>query len=176
MKVALYARVSKAHSHQDPEVQLRELREWAKTNKHKIAAEYVDRGVSGAKERRPQLDEMMRHAEQGRFEAIVVWKLDRFARSTRHLHNALHELNGWGVSLVSKMDHFDLATPIGKLLFTLFAMIAEFERDIITERIRAGLKHARAKGHRPGRKIDPIKGPSKTTLWREQQRRTRKSA
>lgn len=124
----------------------------------------------GRKKNAPISDEMMRHAEQGRFEAIVVWKLDRFARSVRHLHNALHELQGWDVDLISLKDQFDLSTPIGKLIFTLFAMIAEFERDIITERIQAGLRHARAKGHKPGPKIDPKRGPCRMTLWREQQR------
>jgi DNA invertase Pin-like site-specific DNA recombinase len=166
MKVALYARVSKLHTHQDPEVQLRDLRAWCATQKHTIVAEYVDKGVSGAKEKRPQLDEMMRHAEHGRFEAVVVWKLDRFARSVRHLHNAAHELSGWDVALISFKDNFDLSTPMGKAMFTVMAMVAELERDIIAERIKAGLRNARAKGHQPGRKIDPVKGPSRTTLWR----------
>lgn len=166
MKVALYARVSKLHTHQDPEVQLRDLREWCKLHTHKVVAEYVDRGISGAKQRRPKLDEMMLHAEHGRFEAIAVWKLDRFARSVRHLLNAAHELQGWGVALISKQDQIDLSTPMGKAMFTIIAAIAELERDIITERINAGLRHARAKGHRPGRKIDPKRGPSRTTRWR----------
>lgn len=165
MKVALYARVSKATGHQDPEVQLRDLRIWCGTQHHTIIAEYVDR-LSGAKDKRPSLDEMMRHAEQGRFEAIVVWKLDRYARSVRHLHNAVHELQQWDVALISMKDNFDLSTPMGKAMFTVMAMVAELERDIIAERIKAGLRHARAKGHTPGRKIDPEKGPSRTTLWR----------
>lgn len=166
MKVALYARVSKLHSHQDPEVQLRDLRTWCKSHSHQVISEYVDRGISGAKEKRPKLDELMRHAEQGRFEAIVVWKLDRFARSVRHLHNAAHELKGWNVALISYKDNFDLSTPMGKAMFTIMAMVAELERDLTTERIHAGLRHARAKGHRPGPKIDPKRGPSRMTLWR----------
>lgn len=170
MNIALYARVSKLHSHQDPEVQLGELRAWALVHQHKIIAEYVDRGVSGAKEKRPKLDEMMRHAEHGRFEAIVVWKLDRFARSVRHLHNAVHELKAWDVALISFKDNFDLSTPMGKAMFTVMAMVAELERDIITERIKAGLRHARSKGHVPGPKIDPKKGPSRTTRWRHAQK------
>lgn len=170
MNVALYARVSKLQSHQDPEVQLRELRAWSEAHKHKITAEYVDRGISGAKEKRPKLDEMMQHAKHGRFDAIVVWKLDCFARSVRHLHNAVHDLRGWDVALISHKDNFDLSTPMGKAMFTVMAMVAELERDIIAERIRAGLKHARAKGHLPGRKIDPVKGPSRTTRWRRRQK------
>jgi DNA invertase Pin-like site-specific DNA recombinase len=172
MNVALYARVSKLHSHQDPEVQLRDLRAWCAGQKHIIVAEYVDRGVSGAKEKRPKLDEMMRHAEQGRFEAVGVWKLDRFARSVRHLHNAVHQLQGWDVALISFKDNFDLSTAMGKAMFTVIAMVAELERDIIAERIKAGLRHARAKGHIPGRKIDPKKGPSRTTLWRRRSKST----
>lgn len=168
MKVALYARVSKLHTHQDPEVQLRDLRIYCEAQKHQIVAEFADRGVSGAKEKRPKLDEMMRSAQQGRFDAIVVWKLDRFARSVRHLHNAVHELAGWEVALISYKDNFDLSTPMGKAMFTVMAMVAELERDLIAERIKAGLRNAKAKGHAPGRKIDPAKGPSRTTLWRRQ--------
>jgi DNA invertase Pin-like site-specific DNA recombinase len=166
MKVALYARVSKLHTHQDPEVQLRDLRAWCSTRKDQVIAEYVDRGISGAKEKRPKLDEMMKHAEQGRFQAVIVWKLDRFARSVRHLHNAAHDLAGWDVALISFKDNFDLSTPMGKAMFTVMAMVAELERDIIAERIKAGLRHAKAKGHASGPKIDPAKGPSRTTLWR----------
>jgi DNA invertase Pin-like site-specific DNA recombinase len=112
---------------------------------------------------------MMRHAEQGSFEAVVVWKLDRFARSVRHLHNAVHELKSCDVALISFKDNFDLSTAMGKAMFTVMAMVAELERDIISERIKAGLRHARAKGHKPGRKIDLAKGPSRTTQWRRRQ-------
>lgn len=169
MKVALYARVSKLHSHQDPEVQLRDLRAWCTQHRHTIVSEYVDRGISGAKEKRPQLDAMMKHAEQGSFEAVVVWKLDRFARSVRHLHNAVHDLKACDVALISFRDNFDLSTAMGKAMFTVMAMVAELERDIISERIKAGLRHARSKGHKPGRKIDIAKGPSRTTQWRRRQ-------
>lgn len=168
MKVALYARVSKLHSHQDPEVQLRDLRIWCKANDHKIIEEYVDRGVSGAKSSRPQLDRMMQDACRGRkdIEAIVVWRLDRFGRSAQHLHNAVAELKEAKIQFVSVKDGFDLTTPVGKLMFALLGAFAEFERNIIAERIEAGLRTARAKGHRPGRKIDPVKGPSRRTLAR----------
>jgi DNA invertase Pin-like site-specific DNA recombinase len=168
MKVALYARVSKLHTHQDPEVQLRELRAWCSMNSHKIVAEYVDKGVSGAKASRPQLDKLMRDAIKGLrdIDAVVVWRLDRFGRSLRHLQNAIAELHGAGVSFVSLKDGFDLTTPLGKVLFAILGAFAEFERDVIAERIKAGLRNAKAKGHVPGPKIDPRKGPSRTTLWR----------
>lgn len=168
MKVALYARVSKLHSHQDPEVQLRELREWAKLHSHAIVAEYVDRGVSGAKASRPQLDRLMRDATKGLrdFEAVVVWRLDRFGRSLQHLQNAIALLRDAKVGFISLKEGFDLTTPMGKAFFGMLGVFAEFERDVIAERIRAGLRSAKAKGHVPGPKIDPAKGPSRMTLWR----------
>lgn len=168
MKIALYARVSKLHSHQDPEVQLRELRAWCASQKHTIIAEYVDRGVSGAKASRPQLDRLMREATKGLrdIDTVLVWRLDRFGRSLQHLQNAIATLRDAKVGFISLKEGFDLTTPMGKAFFGMLGVFAEFERDVIAERIRAGLRNAKAKGHLPGRKIDPKKGPSRTTLWR----------
>jgi DNA invertase Pin-like site-specific DNA recombinase len=170
MNVALYARVSKVGEHvkQDPEMQLGELRAWCLKNDHKIVFEYVDRGVSGAKASRPQLDRLMRDAQKGLrdFECIVVWRLDRFGRSLQHLQNAIAALKDAKISFVSIKEGFDLTTPMGKAFFGMLGVFAEFERDVIAERIKAGLKAAKAKGSVPGRKIDPNKGPSRTTLWR----------
>lgn len=172
MNLALYARVSKANSHQDPEVQLGELRAWCKEKGHKIAGEYVDRGISGAKSSRPQLDKLMRDATRGLvdIDAVLVWRLDRFGRSLRHLQNAIAELRDAKVNFISLKEGFDLTTPIGKVFVAMLGAFAEFERDVIAERIVAGLKAAKAKGRRPGRKIDPRRGPSRTTLWRMQQK------
>jgi len=189
MKVALYARVStdkceicgkkpSAHTSssthefrgQDPEVQLRELRDWCAANKHTVVHEYVDRGVSGAKTSRPHLDELMAAAAQGlrEIEAVVVLRLDRFGRSVQHLHAAVGKLLDAKVEFVSVKDNFDLTTPMGKLLFGILAVFAEFERNVIAERTKDGLKKARAvEGHIPGRKIDLAKGPSRTTRWRQ---------
>jgi DNA invertase Pin-like site-specific DNA recombinase len=168
MKFALYARVSKLHGHQDPEVQLRELRAWCISQKHTIAAEYVDHGVSGAKTSRPQLDRLMRDATKGLrdIDAVLVWRLDRFGRSLQHLQNAIAILRDAKVGFVSLKEGFDLTTPMGKAFFGMLGVFAEFERDVIAERIRAGLRNAKAKGHLPGPKIDAKKGPSRTTLWR----------
>jgi len=168
MKLALYARVSKLHSHQDPEVQLRELRAWCAAHSHKIAAEYVDRGISGAKKSRPQLDKLMRDAVKGLqdIDAVLVWRLDRFGRSLQHLQNAIAALKDAKVGFISLKEGFDLTTPMGKAFFGMLGVFAEFERDVIAERIRAGLRMAKSKGHLPGPKIDPKKGPSRTTLWR----------
>ncbi len=168
MNIALYARVSKLHSHQDPEVQLRELRAWCSKEGHKISAEYVDHGVSGSKKSRPQLDKLMRDATRGlrNIDAVLVWRLDRFGRSLQHLQNAIGELRTAKIAFISLKEGFDLSNPMGKAFFGMLGVFAEFERDVIAERIRAGLRSAKAKGHVPGRKIDPKKGPSRTTRWR----------
>ena len=165
MKVALYARVSKAHTHQDPEAQLQPLREMCRTRGWDITHEYVDHGWSGAKESRPALDEMMADAERGRrdFKAIVVWKFDRFARSVRHLVNSLEKFQALKIDFVSLTESIDTSTPYGKLVFTILGAVAELERSLIAERIRNGMKKLGAK--KPGPKIGE-RGPSKTTLWR----------
>lgn len=149
--MALYARVSTADKGQDPELQLRELRARGQMSGWEIIGEYVDRGVSGARERRPELDRLMRDANRGAFEAVAVWKLDRFGRSLRHLVNALAELEARGIAFVSLRDNIDLSTPAGRLMFQIIGAMAEFERALIVERVRAGLAVARAKGKRLGR-------------------------
>jgi DNA invertase Pin-like site-specific DNA recombinase len=167
VKVALYARVSKLNSHQDPEVQLQPLRQLCTARGFEIVREYVDHGVSGTKERRPQLDELMTDATKGRrdFQAVLVWKFDRFARSVEHLLKALKTFDELGIGFISLTESIDTSTPYGKLIFTVLGAVAELERSLIVERIKSGLRHARAKGHIPGPKIG-AKGPSRTTLWR----------
>jgi DNA invertase Pin-like site-specific DNA recombinase len=152
MKIALYARVSTADKGQDPEMQLRELREYCERRGWSISAEHVDVGVSGAKDSRPQLNKLMADAKQRRFDAILVWKLDRFGRSLKHLVSALGEFEALGVAFISLRDSFDLTTPAGRLMFNMVASFAEFERDLIRERIKAGIANRRAKGFRVGRK------------------------
>lgn len=165
MKVALYARVSKAHTHQDPEAQLQPLREMCRTRGWVVVHEYVDHGWSGAKESRPALDELMSDAQQGRrdFEALACWKFDRFARSVKHLLRALEVFQGLGIAFISLTESVDTSTPYGKLVFTILGAVAELERSLIAERIRNGMKKQGAK--KPGPKIG-AKGPSRTTLWR----------
>jgi DNA invertase Pin-like site-specific DNA recombinase len=149
-RVALYARVSTSNGHQDPEMQLRELREYAKHRELTIIGEYVDR-LSGSKESRPALNRLMADASARKFDAVLVWKLDRFARSLKHLVNALAEFEALGVAFVSLRDNLDLSTPSGRLMFQIIGAMAEFERSLIQERVRAGLRNARAKGKRLGR-------------------------
>ena len=159
MKAAIYARVSTTNG-QDPEMQLRELREYCERRGWKIAGEYVDIGVSGSKDSRPELNRLMQAAQQREFDAVLVWKLDRFGRSLRHLVNALAELEALGVTFVSLKDNLDLSTPAGRLMFQIIGAMAEFERSLIVERVRAGLRNARAKGKtlgRPRRSVDAAK-------------------
>jgi DNA invertase Pin-like site-specific DNA recombinase len=132
-------------------MQLRELREYCKRRGWKVISEYVDSGISGAKERRPQLDKLMSDAHKRRFDAIAVWKFDRFARSVSHLLRALETFNALGIAFVSLSESIDTSTPAGKMVFTVLGAVAELERSLIGERVRAGLRNARAKGVRLGR-------------------------
>jgi DNA invertase Pin-like site-specific DNA recombinase len=150
IRVALYARVSTSNGHQDPEMQLRELRDYADRRGWTITQEYVDH-ISGSKDCRPALNQLMSDAQQRRFDVVLIWKLDRFGRSLRHLVNALAELESWGVAFASLRDNLDLGTPSGRLMFQIIGAMAEFERALIQERVRAGLRHALSKGTRLGR-------------------------
>lgn len=150
MRVAIYARVSTLNG-QNPETQLVELREYASRRGWQAAGEYVDAGVSGSKDSRPGLDRLMAHAHQRRFDAILVWKLDRFGRSLKHLVTAIAELEALGVVFVSLKDNWDLSTPSGRLMFQIVGAMAEFERELIRERIKAGMRRRRLEGLRMGR-------------------------
>jgi DNA invertase Pin-like site-specific DNA recombinase len=150
-RVALYARVSTSNGHQDPEMQLVELREHAQRRGWEITREYVDRGVSGSKESRPSLNRLIADAHGRKFDAVLVWKIDRWGRSLKHLVTTLADLDAYGVAFVSLRDNLDLSTPSGRLMMQLLGAMAEFERALIQERVRAGLAHARAKGRRLGR-------------------------
>src|ERR1700675_671650 len=149
-RVALYARVSTSNGQQDPEMQLRVLREYAKHREMTIVGEYIDR-MTGSKDSRPSLNRLMADAGQRKFDAVLVWKLDRFGRSLRHLVNALAELEALGLTFISLRDNLDLSTPSGRLMFQIIGAMAEFERSLIQERVKAGLRNAKAKGKRLGR-------------------------
>ena len=150
MRVALYARVSTVNGQQDPEMQLRELREYCTRRGWEISGEYVDH-ISGARDKRPALDRLMVDAHRRRFDAVVVWKFDRFARSTSHLLRALESFRDLGVEFVSLTEAVDTTTDAGKMVFVVLAAVAELERSLIVERVKAGLRNARAKGKRLGR-------------------------
>src|SRR3984957_17390089 len=150
-RVAIYARVSTANSGQSPETQLRELREHAQRRGWNIICEYVDEGISGAKDRRPALDRLMADAHRRKFDLLVVWKFDRFARSVSHLLRALDPFRALGIDFVSLSESLDTATPAGRMVFTVLGAVAELERSLIVERVKAGLRNARAKGKGLGR-------------------------
>lgn len=150
MKAFLYARVSTVDKEQNPEVQLHELREYCQRRKWEIGAEFVDK-MSGTKSQRPQWQEMLRLVRQRRCDAVVVFRFNRFARSTRELVNWLEEFEALGIEFVSLHESIDTSTPIGKLVFKITAAIAEFEVDIIRENVRAGLLHAKSRGKSLGR-------------------------
>jgi DNA invertase Pin-like site-specific DNA recombinase len=150
MRAALYARISTTNG-QSPEMQLRELREYCKRRGWKIAGEYTDEGISGAKDRRPELDKLMADAHRRKFDVVAVWKFDRFARSVSHLLRALDTFRVLGIEFVSLSESLDTATPAGRMVFTVLGAVAELERSLIGERVRAGLRNARAKGVRLGR-------------------------
>ena len=150
MRVALYARVSTTNG-QSPQMQLSELREYASRRGWKVSAEYVDSGVSGARERRPELDKLWVDCRRRKVDAVVVYRYDRFARSLRQLVNALEEFRALDIQFVSLHEGVDTSTPNGRLVFGIFASIAEFERELIRSRVRSGLAAAKAKGKRLGR-------------------------
>lgn len=151
LRVAIYARVSTINHGQDAGMQTRELREYCERRGWTVASEYVDAGISGAKEKRPQLDKLMVEAHRRRFDAVIVWRFDRFARSVSHLLRALETFNALGIAFVSLSEQMDTTTPTGRMIFTVLGAVAELERSLIVERVKAGLRNARAKGKRLGR-------------------------
>ena len=148
MRAAVYARVSTLD--QEPENQLQELRRYVEARGWSVV-EYVDRGVSGAKDRRPALDQLLADAKRRRFDVLVCWRLDRLGRNLRHLITLLDDLQAVGVAFVSLAEGIDATTPAGKLQMHILGAIAEFERERIRERVLAGLQRARTQGRRLGR-------------------------
>ncbi|MBI2390059.1 MAG: recombinase family protein [Deltaproteobacteria bacterium] len=155
-RVALYARVST--SDQRADLQLHDLRRLAEQRGWKVVGEYVDLGVSGAKDRRPELDRLVKDAHKGRFDVLAIWKLDRLARSVRHLIMLGDEMRALGVDLVSVQDTLDTTTPSGRFTFHVLGAVAELERELIRERTVAGVAAAKRRGvrlGRPGFALDP---------------------
>jgi DNA invertase Pin-like site-specific DNA recombinase len=147
-RAALYMRVSTVDQH--PETQLHDLRAMAAQRGFGIVAEFTDR-ISGAKARRPGLDQMMRDARRGRFDVVMVWASDRIARSTRHFLEVLDELNRLGVEFASFREQIDTGGPLGRAIVVIIGAIAELERNLIVERVRAGMRRAKLEGQRIGR-------------------------
>jgi DNA invertase Pin-like site-specific DNA recombinase len=166
-RVALYARISTSNHGQDVTMQTRELREYVGRRGWTVAGEYVDVGISGTKDRRPELDKLMADALRRRFDSVIVWKFDRFARSVSHLLRALVTFQALGIHFVSLSESLDTSTPAGKMVFTVLGAVAELERSLIVERVKAGLRNAKAKGKRLGRPRSILDG-SKVARLRAQ--------
>lgn len=149
-RAAIYCRTSTVDQH--PETQEIELREFAQQRGFQIVEEYVDHGVSSTKARRPALDRLLKDAHRHRFEAVLVWSSDRLARSTKHFLQVLDELSELGVQFISQREAIDTDGPLGRAIIVIISAIAELERSLIVERVRAGMRRAKLEGRRIGRK------------------------
>ena len=147
-RVAIYARVSTAD--QSTESQLLDLRRYVRERGWELFNEFCDNGVSGTTDSRPALNELMNAAKKRKFDAVLVWRFDRFARSTRHLINALEEFKNLGIDFVSYQENIDTSSPLGSAIFTIISAVAQLERDIIAERVKAGLRKAVENGKKLG--------------------------
>ena len=148
-RVALYARVSTTD--QSTDSQLLDLRRYTQERNWHVFREYCDNGISGTKDSRPALNELMNDAKKRRFDVVLVWRFDRFARSTKHLILALEEFKNLGIDFVSYQENIDTSSPLGSAIFTIISAVAQLERDIIAERVKAGLRRAKAQGKKLGR-------------------------
>ena len=148
-KIAIYCRVSTTEQSTDP--QLLDLRKYVSDRGWQCFKEYCDNGISGTTDSRPALNELMDDARKRRFDMVLVWRFDRFARSTRHLINALEEFKNLGIDFVSYQENIDTSSPLGSAIFTIISAVAQLERDIIAERVKAGLRRARVNGKQLGR-------------------------
>ena len=148
-RAALYLRVSTVD--QNPEMQRIELRQLVQQRGWRIVYEYVDHGISGARERRPQLDRLLKDVHRGQVDVVVVWAFDRMARSVHHLLDVLAKLQAANVQFVSLRESIDTAGPLGRAVTIIIGAIAELERSLIVERVKAGMRRAKLEGRRLGR-------------------------
>lgn len=148
-RAVLYLRVSTVDQH--PETQGIELRQFAKQRGYEIVEEYVDHGISGTKVRRPALDHLLKDAHRRRFDVVLVWSCDRLARSTKHFLQVLDELNELGIQFLSQREAIDTEGPLGRAIVVIVSAVAELERSLIVERVRAGMRRAKLEGRRIGR-------------------------
>jgi len=161
-RAAIYARVSTVGAGQDPGMQIAELKEYCSRRGWEISGEYVDVGISGAKDSRPELNRLMADAHRRAIDIVVCWKFDRFARSVSHLLKALETFRALGIEFVSLTEQVDTATPMGKMIFTVLGSVGELERSLCVERVKCGMRNARAKGKQIGR--PPLRKFSRTEM------------
>ncbi len=148
-RVAIYCRVSTLD--QSTDSQLLDLRRYVKERGWNLFKEYCDNGISGTTNSRPALNELMNDVKKRRFDVVLVWRFDRFARSTKHLILALEEFRNLGIDFVSYQENIDTSSPLGSAIFTIISAVAQLERDIIAERVKAGLRRAKENGKHIGR-------------------------
>ncbi len=161
--VAGYARISTGQ--QDAEMQVQAIREYCQRRGWPSVEVFTDEGVSGARENRPELNRLLDELHRRRFDVLVVWRLDRLGRSLSHLVRLLEELHALGIDLVSVTEALDTSTPAGRALFGMLGVFAQFERDVIAERVKEGMRNARRKGSRIGRpRLRPNDGEVKELL------------
>ena len=149
LRAGIYARVSTKD--QSCDLQLRDLRAYCAARGFSVLREFVDIGESGARNSRPQLNELMAAARKRQLDAVLVWRFDRFARSTKHLLIALEEFGSLGIQFISYQENIDTSSPLAQALFTIVSAVAQLERDLIRERVSAGIRNARASGKQLGR-------------------------
>ena len=154
-KAAIYCRVSTQD--QKTEMQLMDLRKYANDRGFIVYSEYCDDGISGSIKKRPALDRLMNDSKKRKFDVVLVWRFDRFARSSQHLVEALHTFRHLDIQFISYNENIDTGSPLGEAMFTIISAMAQLERDIIRERVKAGLRNAKNKGKtlgRPKAKVD----------------------
>ncbi len=172
-KVAIYVRVSTKD--QSVEMQLNDLERYSKERGLSVLKVYQDNGVSGTKETRPALSELMNDAKKRKFDVVLVWRFDRFARSTKHLVTALYEFRNLGIDFISYQENIDTSSPLGEAIFTIISAMSKLERDIIAERVKGGLRKARANGKQLGRPKSEV-DTDKVIEYRKQNKSIRQIA
>ena len=172
-RVAIYARVSTKD--QSVDMQLNDLERYSKERGLNIFNIYKDSGVSGTKETRPALGELKNDAKKRKFDMVLVWRFDRFARSTKHLVTALHEFRHLGIDFISFQENIDTSSPLGEAIFTIISAMSKLERDIIAERVKGGLRKAKANGKKLGRPKN-IVDTEKVIEYRKQNKSIRQIA
>ncbi len=172
-RVAIYVRVSTKD--QSVDMQLNDLERYSKERRLSVFKVYQDNGVSGTKETRPALSSLMDDARKRKFDVVLVWRFDRFARSTKHLVNALYEFRNLSIDFISYQENIDTSSPLGEAIFTIISAMATLERDIIAERVRGGLRKAKANGKRLGRPKSEV-DTDKVIEYRKQNKSIRQIA
>ncbi len=172
-RVSIYVRVSTKD--QSVEMQLNDLERYSKERGFNVFQIYKDNGVSGTKDKRAGLNQLMDDARKRKFDVVLVWRFDRFARSTKHLVNALYEFRNLGIDFISYQENIDTSSPLGEAIFTIISAMSKLERDIIAERVKGGLRKARANGKRLGRPKSEI-DTDKVIEYRKQNKSIRQIA